>query len=311
MNEDLPLFRSAVYGIDPSFPFHIERNVHDRYTRLQLHAHEFVELVYVVGGTAKHRIRSAVFGEQRYEISSGDILIVNQGEEHTYELAHDERLEIVNLLFAPEFVDDSYLHAPGQSQLLDFFYVQPYLKEPARFASNLKLGFRGAGEIEQIIGKIENEFGARRLGYQALIRLSFNELIVRLSRFYSESVGTGRNRDVHSGANEYIRRVVGYVERRYQTDIEISHLAKLACCSERQLTRSFRQATGESVVRFVHALRIEKAKALLVRYGDTVAEIGAVVGFRDAAYFIKVFKRLTGMTPKEYRMESQLAQSGE
>lgn len=285
--------------------------MHDRFTRIQLHAHEFVELVYVVGGTAKHRIRSAAFGEQRYEISSGDILIVNQGEEHTYELAHDERLEIVNLLFAPEFVDDSYLHVPGQSQLLDFFYVQPYLKEPARFASNLKLGFNEAGEIEQSIRKIEKEFGARRLGYQALIKLSFNELIVRLSRYYVESLGTGRNGNVYSSANEYIRRVIGYVERRYQTDIEISHLAKLACCSERQLTRSFRQATGESVVRFVHALRVEKAKALLTRYGDSVAEIGAVVGFRDAAYFIKVFKRLTGKTPKEYRLESKLAQSEE
>jgi len=311
MNENLPLFRSAAYGIDPSFPFHIERNVHDRYTRLQLHAHEFVELAYVVGGTATHRVRSATFGEQRYGISSGDILIVNQGEEHTYELAHDDRLEIVNLLFAPEFVDDSYLRVPGQSQLLDFFYVQPYLKEPARFASNLKLNAYEAREIGQIIGKIENEFGARRLGYRALIRLSFNELIVRLSRCYAESRGTGRNGNVPSGATESIRRVIGYVERRYQTDIEIAHLAKLACCSERQLTRTFRQATGESVVRFVHALRVEKAKALLVRYGDAVADIGAVVGFRDAAYFIKVFKRLTGKTPKEYRAESRLAQSGE
>jgi transcriptional regulator GlxA family with amidase domain len=77
----------------------------------------------------------------------------------------------------------------------------------------------------------------------------------------------------------------------------------VAACGipERSLKRRFKTATGSSLITHVQNLRIEEAKRLLESNGLAADDIAAAVGYDNAAFFRRVFKRCTGLTPGAYR----------
>jgi len=71
--------------------------------------------------------------------------------------------------------------------------------------------------------------------------------------------------------------------------------------SERTLKRRFKAATGESLIERIQYLRIEDAKRQLEQCGLPIDEIAAATGYEDAGFFRRLFKRLTGLSPSQYR----------
>ena len=63
----------------------------------------------------------------------------------------------------------------------------------------------------------------------------------------------------------------------------------------------FSQETGQTILQYTNRLRITKAKELLHFTNDSVSEIAAEVGIEDLYYFSRLFKKLVGMSPSEYR----------
>ena len=74
---------------------------------------------------------------------------------------------------------------------------------------------------------------------------------------------------------------------------------------KRSFDRRFRAATGYSPLAYVQTLRIEEAKQLLETSTVAVEQIGREVGYEDAASFRRLFRRLTGMAPGDYRRKFQ------
>jgi transcriptional regulator GlxA family with amidase domain len=81
----------------------------------------------------------------------------------------------------------------------------------------------------------------------------------------------------------------------------IEKMADRAGLSTRTLARRFRRATGQSPVAYVQRIRIEHAKRSLEAGDEPIEEISWAVGYEDSASFRRLFKRLTGLTPGEYR----------
>ncbi|MMZ69532.1 HTH-type transcriptional activator RhaR [compost metagenome] len=67
------------------------------------------------------------------------------------------------------------------------------------------------------------------------------------------------------------------------------------------LSSYFKQRTQENLTSYISRVRTDKAKELLHEQGLSVSEISPLTGFSDHNYFSKVFKKMTGMTPIEYR----------
>jgi transcriptional regulator GlxA family with amidase domain len=80
-----------------------------------------------------------------------------------------------------------------------------------------------------------------------------------------------------------------------------SRAVERAGIPERTLKRRFKQATGATLIEYVQRLRIEEAKRLLENGNAPADEISAEVGYEEPAFFRKLFKRMTGLTPGEYR----------
>ena len=92
-----------------------------------------------------------------------------------------------------------------------------------------------------------------------------------------------------------------WIAEHAQVANPIEKMADRAGLSTRTLARRFKQATGQSPVAYVQRVRIELAKRSLETGGEPIEEISWAVGYEDSASFRRLFKRLTGLTPGEYR----------
>lgn len=103
-------------------------------------------------------------------------------------------------------------------------------------------------------------------------------------------------------ADDRIRMVEEHMRENFHRDLSISGLARDAGMGERNFIRRFKAATGRVPGAYLQALRIAAAKELLERGATSVQVVCRKIGYGDIAFFRRLFKRHTGMTPGEYRM---------
>lgn len=101
--------------------------------------------------------------------------------------------------------------------------------------------------------------------------------------------------------DQTILRLQHWMEGSFGEDLSVRVLAQHARLSERTFIRKFKAATGLPPNRYVQALRVEKARALLEQTRRTVQDIGWSVGYQDISAFGRVFKSVTDTSPAEYR----------
>ncbi len=93
-----------------------------------------------------------------------------------------------------------------------------------------------------------------------------------------------------------------YIRSNYMNDISMSETARAVGYSEPYFCRMFKVQFGQSFTSYLAEYRVSEAKKLLIQPNVIVKEVGVRVGYMDSNYFTKVFKRLEGMNPSEYRM---------
>jgi two-component system response regulator YesN len=95
--------------------------------------------------------------------------------------------------------------------------------------------------------------------------------------------------------------VIDYIKHHYQEDLKIESLGKLFHYSSNYLGKQFKKETGQSFNSFVDELRIKEAQNLLKNSELKIYEISQLTGFHDPDYFTAKFRKLTGLSPKDYR----------
>ena len=119
-----------------------------------------------------------------------------------------------------------------------------------------------------------------------------------------ESVGCGcRANDVPLGLPipGRFRRVLEFMGKNYSALLSLDRLSSEACLSKYHFCRQFKKHFGSTPLQYLTALRINKAKSLLVESDLPVATIAARTGFSDLSEFNKKFKKSLGLTPSSYR----------
>ncbi|HPG09692.1 MAG: helix-turn-helix domain-containing protein [Saprospiraceae bacterium] len=102
-----------------------------------------------------------------------------------------------------------------------------------------------------------------------------------------------------------ILKIQEYLELNYTEKLAVGDLAKKVALSRRSFERRFKQATGNTVLEYLQRIKIEAAKRNFETSRKNITEVMYDVGYSDTKAFRTLFKRITGLTPIEYRNKYQ------
>ncbi|RAV98999.1 GlxA family transcriptional regulator [Pseudochryseolinea flava] len=101
--------------------------------------------------------------------------------------------------------------------------------------------------------------------------------------------------------DDQIRDAQEFIEKNYQEKITVDQLANMFALGRRNLERRFKKATSNTVVEYIQRVKIEAAKMSLETSRENVNEVMYKVGYTDTKAFRTTFKKITGLSPLEYR----------
>lgn len=161
----------------------------------------------------------------------------------------------------------------------------------------LKLRFK-LNDFRRAIGEVfEDEYSFLK----ELEKLDTFDQIQKLSvSFYIEVI----NRIINirsKKAKKMIEVVRDYISEHYSEEISLSRIAEVVFVNPNYFCDMFKNITGENFIDYLTRYRIDKAKELLKDMSVKTYEIGRMVGYEDSNYFSKVFKKVVGISPSQYR----------
>jgi AraC-like DNA-binding protein len=272
---------------DRGFPLSCLR--HERHGATDLHSHDFHELVVILGGHGRH-----VTETKTYPIQAGDVFLIRGDMAHGY--ADTDRMTLVNILFDPRRLRlplAGLADVPGYHAL---FQVEPRLRQADRFRHRLRLSPGELAEAAKSIALLKHELDNQNPGYRFAAVTHLMSLIGFLARHYF------RTPRVDARPLRKLSEVLSYIEEHYQEPIRMSRLTRLAGMSESTLTRAFHTVMGVSPIEHVIRVRIGHAADQLRRTGARVTEAAFENGFADSNYFARQFRKVMGVSPREYRI---------
>ena len=138
------------------------------------------------------------------------------------------------------------------------------------------------------------------VGSMQLIQLALEELIIRLLRKESER-NNQKQKLIVNYDDKIINEVIAYLSNNLTEKLSLSDVAEKMGYGKTFLCTRFKEVTGKTIFRFFTELQIEQAKNML-RKGkeNSVSVISDALNFNEPSYFCAVFKKITGMSPKEY-----------
>ncbi len=255
---------------------------------LRLHAHDFVELVIVSSGCGIHQTRFA-----NKQIKQGDVLVIPKGGTHGY--ASVSKLKLYNILFDPLQLPIPRLDL----NMLAGYHVLFMLKENFFSTTHpypmFELSLPELEEAESFIRLMKKECDSQNPGHSFMLLGAFMLLLGHLSRCCSKSPG------ITSGTPFRLSRIINFLNQNYTEPIEIKDMLRKVPMSQSALQRNFIRATGVTPLQYLQRLRIDHASRLLAENDKSITEIAIETGFNDSNYFTRTFRKLTGITPSEYR----------
>jgi AraC-like DNA-binding protein/mannose-6-phosphate isomerase-like protein (cupin superfamily) len=235
------------------------------------HFHEY----YVIGFIEKGQRYLVCKGEE-YIINPGDLLLFNPYDTHSCEQIDGKTLDYRCINVTPEVMKKAVLEINGNESL-------PCFKQNVLYHSEIVLNLR---ELHLKISQSESELKKEEL---------FLYLLEELIQMHSDLT---THSPVSQTSNE-IKTVCNYLEENYTKTITLNDLSNVTGWSKFHLLRSFTKQKGISPYSYLETIRVNHAKKLLEQ-GVKPVEVGFLTGFSDQSHLTKFFKRLVGLTPKQY-----------
>lgn len=234
---------------------------------------DLCEIIYVAGGEGEFTINGENFAAAR-----GDLFIINQNVPHAEKSSVKKPMETyfcginnINIKGLAEnciLSDDICPHVPaGKYQY----------------------------KIESFLTDIFQECKSQVLGYELICEGLLTSLILLIYRVVSTSQKTAS-----TPLSEKIRE---YIDANYVKNLSLSSIARDLYISRDYVSHSFKNDVGISPINYLINLRIEQAKKLLLYTDKPLAEIAPLVGYENPSHFTQTFKKLTGMSPRQFRSE--------
>lgn len=277
-----------IEGLTVEYPYVLHR-VDLSAVKIPWHWHEEVEFIYVREGSM--RLQTA---GKAWSFRKGEGFFIN-----TNVLCSMDCEE-------PCLVDSHLLHKTFLGGHFKSIFETKYL-DPVLKNRNLEiLELRGDSERQQKLlarlreaARLQNEenteFQTRNLFSELWLLLLDEIAVLEYERPAVDSVH-----------QERLQAMLAFIGQNYQRKLSLDEIAASAHVGRRECLRCFRNCMQKTPFEYLLEYRVEMSKKLLKNSRLSVMEAAAQAGFSSAAYYGKIFRRLCGMTPGEYRRQSKM-----
>lgn len=251
------------------------------------HSHDYLEMAFILSGEGKYR-----FEEGICPVKEGDLLIINPGVKH-------------QALACPEV----------ENPTTEFFVAAADIQMKGMPANTLPVPNDGhimhtSGELRQklfrICSSMEAENAVCRQGRYFMLKAYLMQMLLLVIREQCEPMEHTAGYAFESVNKKYVvEQIVNYFEDHYNEKISLDQIAENMYLSPFYISKIFKSETGDTPIRHLINIRLEKAKELLGDgYEGSIQEIAAIVGYDDAYHFSKLFKKHFGITPSQARKKA-------
>jgi transcriptional regulator GlxA family with amidase domain len=155
--------------------------------------------------------------------------------------------------------------------------------------------------IERIRGELPGDSERSRLAIKTYLKM----VLLALVNHYSELGVTRQALNLHQSNVRRLTPLLEHIEQHYHEPIRVNDAARLCAMSDCCFMHLFKEVTGRSFVAYLNGFRVARAQSLLTLTDKAIAQISLETGFCNQSYFGVIFRRITGMTPLEYRLNRQ------
>ncbi|NUU74339.1 response regulator [Paenibacillus xylanilyticus] len=239
--------------------------------------------------------------DERAITDFGKYYVYSEGQHPLHPLKWSRMYE---LLF---FIESG--NAPKVEELtIDFFAF--YLRQPDALLAHLKEQCRDIiMETKRLlIDYLQNGINSgASSSLEAVLNVSFD---MESIRHYMVKVLTGAalllKEDNPYSSDQVIDNVKKYIDNHYAKDLTLEWVSSLFYLNPSYLSYLFKEKTSENFTDYVNGLRIGQAKHLLMSTDHKIYRIAKQLGYDNPKYFFRVFKKMTGWTPEEFRKQHKL-----
>ncbi|MBO2942646.1 AraC family transcriptional regulator [Paenibacillus sp. F411] len=260
------------------------------------HYNPHYQLIAAVEGPVYIRV-----GEQQYTLRSGESLLLLPWEQHTGWNRDERQGQFFWTQFScsPEInvfqtggAGLKIVHAEKTELRTNEASHEDLLVIPKLHLSNQR--FTLLGLFEQLVTVSDTPQGYFRFQQTLLL----GEILRLIAAGFLEQI------DQHASfPTSYItyRKLVNYLNHEYEKDISKENLEQAIQRKYGYLCQVFKKYADTTIISYIHELRVQRAKHLLLNTDKSVGDIATEIGYQDSFYFSRVFKRLEGLAPQHFR----------
>lgn len=249
-----------------------------RLNRVDVHWHDFYELVFILGGTAQHVVNGL-----SHEIRPGSAFLLTPADFHEIVTPPDGVLDCYNVVIEPAALDGQLQDLMPRSADQSVWMVDSFEEARADFH------------------RLWEESGEERPGRVALMEAVLRCIMVQLSR---RCLATGARKDDHErviSADSGVARAVRFLDHHFREPLTLAGVAAEAHLSPNYFSERFRELTGTSFQAYLQQRRLRFARSLLASTDLGITEVCHAAGFNSLSHFGRAYRKRYGHAPSAFR----------
>ena len=253
------------------------------------HFHSYFELYCLLSGTRDYFVRDST-----YAVEAGDLVFIGPNALHRTLLAGDPAHERIVV-----HIDDRYVRdALGEHAAL---LLGPFEAS----APIVRLRGEQRLRLDTLTSRMLDELRTRPPGFELALKTAVAELLLLSAR--AVHAGHVAEASLSSPMHRKMSEIVRHLNANYGEAVKIGELAERFYISPYHMSRSFKAATGFTLIDYLNLTRVKEAQRLLRETQLPITEIAARTGFDNFSHFGKTFKKITRASARDYRKEHSAA----
>ncbi len=261
---------------------YIMRRHFDATDETQRHSHDFLSIIYIIDGDAKYEIDGKI-----YPVTAGTLFVCNPRVPHHRIIEKNQRIE--------EFqVGVSCILLKG----LPVNCLIPENEEPMHTLHRYGQAFSNC------IGEIAVEQQKNDEASVLMLKCLVMKLLVYIIKERCIPLNLAQKNVFELERYDkkaMVNNIVAFINDNYMKPVSLAKISENTYLSPIYVSKVFKEMTGESPINYLIRIRLSKACELLDSKEMKIKEIAGMVGYEDAYYFSKLFKKYFGVSPMTYR----------